>query len=182
MGVRIKSEHDDVRCVVTVYTVYEPPGGNEADVAVRAEKIAFIKDGFSWLALFVPVLWLIFQRMWLELIAYIAIIASVSWAFGAEGPGRQIGGWVVLGFTLLFAFEANDLRGWALRRRGYQFAGVAAGRDRYAAERSFFEGWLPQQRRAMPPVPPAQKSSAPKAAKPPRGGDGDEVIGLFPQA
>jgi hypothetical protein len=167
---------------VTVYTVYEPPGGDEADVATRAEKIAFIKEGFSWPAFFVPVLWLIFQRMWLELIAFLVVIGGVSWAFGTEDPGKELAGWVVLGLTVLFAFEANDLRGWALRRRGYQFAGVASGRDCYAAERSFFEVWLPQQRRAMPPVPPAQKSLASRGAKPPRGGDGDEVIGLFPQA
>jgi len=167
---------------VTVYTVYEPPGDNEADVAARAEKIAFIKDGFSWLALFVPVLWLIFQRMWLELIAFLVVVGCVSWAFGTGDPGRQLGGWVVIGLQLLFAFEANDLRGWALRRRGYQFAGMASGRDRYAAERSFFEGWLPQQRRPSPSVPPAQKGAVTKGAKPSRGGDGDEVIGLFPQA
>jgi hypothetical protein len=166
---------------VTVYTVYEPPGGDESDVASRAEKIAFVKDGFSWLAFFVPVLWLIFQRMWLELIAFLVVIGGVSWAFGTQDPGKALAGWVVLGLTVLFAFEANDLRGWKLRRRGYQFAGVAAGRDRYAAERSFFEGWLPQQRRSTPSLSPVPKSPAGKPAKPPRG-DGDEVIGLFPQA
>lgn len=172
------TRHEDE---VTVYSVYEPPGDDEADVAARAEKIAFVKDGFSWLAFFVPMLWLIFQRMWLELIVFVAVIAGVSWVFGTEDPGRELGGWVVLGLTVLFAFEANDLRGWALRRRGYQFVGVAAGRDRYAAERSFFTSWLPQQRRPAPPVPPAQKWT-PKTAKPSRRGDGDEVIGLFPQA
>jgi len=167
---------------VTVYTVYEPPGDDEADVTARADRIAFVKDGFSWLALLVPVLWLIFQRMWLELIAFLVVVGCVSWAFGTGDPGRQLAGWVVIGIQVLFAFEANDLRGWALRRRGYQFAGVASGRDRYAAERSFFESWLPQQRRPAPLVPPAQKGAAPKGAKPSRGGEGDEVIGLFPQA
>jgi len=168
---------------VTVYTVYEPPGDNEADVVARADKVAFVKDGLSWLAFFVPVLWLIFQRMWLELIVFLVVIAGVSWAFGPDDPGQEIAGWVALALMLLFAFEANDLRGWALRRRGYRFAGVASGRDRYAAERAFFTGWLPQQRRSAPPVAPPQKGAATKsAATPSRGGDGDEVIGLFPQA
>ena len=47
----------------------------------------------------------------------------------------------------LFAFEANDLRGAALERRGYRLIGVAEGRDRTDAELSFFETWLPQQRK-----------------------------------
>jgi len=167
---------------VTVYSVYEPPGNDETDVAARADKVAFVKDGFSWLAFLVPMLWLIFQRMWLELIAFLVVITLVSWAFGSAPEARRLAGWVTLALTLLFAFEANDLRGWALRRRGYGFAGVASGRDRYEAERSFFEGWLPQQRRTLPSVPPVQTSPAPKGAKRRRGGDGDEVIGLFPQA
>jgi hypothetical protein len=166
---------------MTVYSVYEPPGGDEADVATRAERIAFVKDGFSWLAFFVPALWLIFQRMWLELIVFLVVIGGVSWAFGTAPEARMLAGWVSLALTALFAFEANDLRGWALARRGYRFAGVASGRDRYEAERSFFEGWLPQQRRSAPPVPPAQKSPAPKGPVSRRSG-GDEVIGLFPQA
>jgi len=167
---------------VTVYSVYEPPGGDETDVVARADKVAFVKDGFSWLAFFIPALWLIFQRMWLELIAFLVVIGAVSWAFGTAPEARQLAGWVTFALTLLFAFEANDLRGWALRRRGYRFAGVASGRDRYEAERSFFEAWLPEQRRPSPLVAPAQKSAAPQGSKPQRGGEGDEVIGLFPQA
>lgn len=167
---------------MTVYSVYEPPGNDETDVVARADKIAFVKDGFSWLAFLVPVLWLIFQRMWLELIAFLVVIALVSWAFGTAPEARALAGWVTLSLTLLFAFEANDLRGWALKRRGYRFAGVASGIDRYEAERSFFEGWLPQQRRSAPSVPPVQALPVPRGAKPRRGGDGDEVIGLFPQA
>jgi hypothetical protein len=166
---------------VTVYSVYEPPGNDEIDVAARADKMAFVKDGFSWLAFLVPVLWLIFQRMWLELIAFLVVIAAVSWAFGTAPEARELAGWVTLALTLLLAFEANDLRGWALKRRGYRFTGMASGRDRYEAERSFFEGWLPQ-RRSAPSIPPVHASPAPGGAKPRQGDDGDEVIGLFPQA
>lgn len=170
-----------LRHEVTVYSVYEPASDDE-DIAARADRIAFVKEGFAWLALIVPALWLLYHRMWIEFVVFMALIFGLEWAFGADGQGAEIVGWLSLAITVLFAFEANDLRGWALRRRGYQFAGVASGRDRYAAERSFFESWLPRQRRPAPLVPPSQKGAAPKGAKPSRGGEGDEVIGLFPQA
>jgi len=168
---------------VTVYTVYEPPG-DEADLELRAAKIAFVKDGFSWPALFVPALWLIFQRMWLELIVFLVVISGVSWAFGTEDPGRGLGGLLSLGLTVLFAFEANDLRGWALQRRGYRFAAVASGRDRMEAERSFFTAWLPEQERAARRHAPSARPGAPKdkTVAPTRPSAGDEVIGSFPRA
>jgi uncharacterized protein DUF2628 len=169
---------------VTVYTVYEPPG-EETDLAARAAKVAFVKDGFSWPALFVPMLWLIFQRMWLELIVFFVVIFTLPWLFGAGEQARDMAGWATIALTVLFAFEANDLRGWALQRRGYRFAGVTSGRDRVEAERAFFGAWLPEQQRAArritPPAMSAPQSKA-KAPSPPRQSGGDEVIGSFPRA
>jgi Protein of unknown function (DUF2628) len=166
---------------VTVYSVYEPPG-DTADPEARAEKIAFVKEGFNWPALFVPALWLIFQRMWLELVVFLVLIAGLSWMFGTSDAGQEIAGWVSIGLSLLFAFEANDLRGWALERRGYRLWGVATGRDRTEAERSFFTEWLPEQarapRRIVPPLPAIKGA----AIAPIRPSGGDEVIGSFPRA
>ena len=52
---------------MTVYSVYEPP--TEApNLTERADRLAFVKEGFSWPALFVPLLWLIYYRMWIEFI------------------------------------------------------------------------------------------------------------------
>jgi len=166
---------------VTVYSVYEPPS-DDSEVAVRANKVAFVKEGFSWPALLVPALWLLYQRMWIELILFVAILSAVPWSFGFDQTGKEFAGWVSLALTILFAFEANDLRGWALQRRGYRFAAVATGRDRTEAERSFFTAWLPQQTRSkrVPETTPRASDTSPPARG---GGDGgDDVIGLFPQA
>jgi len=176
-----------LRNEVTVYTVYEPPG-DETDLAARAAKIAFVKEGFSWPALFVPAFWLIFQRMWLELIVFLVVILALPWLFGGGEHGQEIAGWATVALTVLFAFEANDLRGWALQRRGYRFAAVTAGRDRMEAERTFFTAWLPEQQRAArrlaPPAMTGAPSGAPKdkALVPTRQSGGDEVIGSFPRA
>jgi hypothetical protein len=168
---------------VTVYNVYEPPEGADADTLARADKVTFVNDGFNWVALIVPAFWLLFQRMWLELIALLVVVAGLHWAFGPGDQGLQIAGWVTLALTVLFAFEANDLRGWALQRRGYRFAGTATGRDRAEAERKFFSAWLPQQDRRVhvpEPAKPGAKSSPPPLAS--SASDHDEVIGSFPQA
>ena len=168
-----------LRHEVTVYSVYEP-AREEDDIATRAEAIAFVKEGFSWLALFFPLLWLLYYRMWIEFAAFLAITIGLEWAFGGSAEGAEILGWIGLAITVLFAFEANDLRTAMLERRGYRFAGIATGRDRIEAEHSFFTAWLRQEARPSRPVPPAAKIT-PGAARPAsRGGAGD-VIGLFPQ-
>ena len=167
---------------MTVYNVYEPPEGDAADTLARADKVTFVKDGFNWVALIVPLFWLLFQRMWIELIVLLVLIAGLQWVFGASEPGQQAAGLVTLALTVLFAFEANDLRGWALQRRGYRFVGTASGRGRAEAERSFFTGWLKEQERPRTPKQAGGKSAghvpAPLA---PRTGDTDEVIGSFPR-
>ena len=38
---------------MTVYSVYEPPS-EAPDLMQRADRLAFVKEGFSWPALFVP--------------------------------------------------------------------------------------------------------------------------------
>lgn len=164
---------------MTVFAVYEPSG--DASVEARADRIAFVKEGFSWLALIVPLLWLIYQRMWLELIAYLAIFLSLPLIFGSDPTMKEIAGIVSLGLTLIFAFEANNLRGWALRRHGFRFAGIASGRDRVEAETRFFTRWLPTQERQRPHGAVAGKPVKAAPVAPTRPAAGDEVIGSFPR-
>ncbi|MCB1443678.1 MAG: DUF2628 domain-containing protein [Methyloceanibacter sp.] len=165
---------------MTVYSVYEPSG--DASVEARAGRIAFVKEGFSWVALFVPLLWLLYQRMWLELVAYLAIFLSLPLIFGTDPTMKEIAGIVSLGLTLIFAFEANNLRGWAMRRRGFRFAGIASGRDRVEAETRFFTRWLSGQERQRPhgSAAPATAAKVPSVS-PTRPAAGDEVIGSFPR-
>jgi hypothetical protein len=166
---------------MAIYSVYEP-STEVPDLAARADRLAFVKEGFSWPAFFVPALWLIFYRMWVELALLVALFVALQWAFGTEQQGQEILGWASLAISALFAFEASDLRCAALERRGYRLAGVAMGRDRTEAELSFFSAWLPQQAKAAraaergPERPRAAGSQAPIG-----GGEGEEVIGLFPR-
>ncbi|MEX1060864.1 MAG: DUF2628 domain-containing protein [Methyloceanibacter sp.] len=165
---------------MTVYSVYEPPT-QAPDLAERADRLAFVKEGFSWLALLVPLLWLLYYRMWIEFILLVLVYVGLQLAFGTDPQGQTLAGWASLAIGVLFAFEASDLRTLSLERRGYRLAGVAAGRDRTEAERSFFHAWLPRQ---------AKTARAPeRGGELRRGGEttplvpreGEEVIGLFPR-
>jgi hypothetical protein len=166
---------------VTVYSVYEPRS-EAPDIAARAEALQFVKEGFSWPAFFVPALWLIYCRMWIELILFIVIFGALEWAFGLDKPGQDLLGWVLVALFALFAFEANDLRGAALERRGYRLIGVAEGRGRTEAELSFLQNWLPLQTKSARTERAAQRPRDGEAQAPAARGEGEEVIGLFPQA
>jgi hypothetical protein len=166
---------------VTAFAVYESP--KEApDLFERANRLAFVKEGFSWPALLVPLLWLIYHRMWIELIVLIAVYLGLQWAFGTDPQGQTLAAWASLAVGILFAFEANDLRSASLERRGYRLAGVASGRDRTEAERSFFTAWLPLQARQAKVAERMQERRAEvEATAPISRSEGEEVIGLFPR-
>ena len=170
---------------MTVFSVYEPQS-EAPELLQRAERLAFVKEGFSWPALFFPAFWLIYQRMWLELGAFLAMLAALQWALGFDARAQDLVGWAGLALILLFAFEANDLRVAALKRRGYRLAGVAIGSGRDAAEFAFFRSWLPQQTRSREGDPVAGEPERGRGGQFHRadqaGAEGDEVIGLFPRA
>ncbi len=62
---------------MTVYSVYEPPT-QAPDLAERADRLAFVKEGFSWPALLVPLLWLLYYRMWIEFILLVLVYVGLQ--------------------------------------------------------------------------------------------------------
>jgi hypothetical protein len=166
---------------VTVYSVYEPPS-EAADIVERADRLAFVKEGFSWPAFFVPLLWLLYYRMWVEFVLLALAYVALQIVFGTEPQGQTLFGWASFAIAVLFAFEANDLRAASLERRGYRLAGTASGRDRTEVERSFFGSWLPLQAKGArePERMPAPRREAEAGPSRPRS-EGEEVIGLFPR-
>ena len=151
-----------------VYTVHEPPG--ELTPEARAERTAFVKEGFCWPALFIAPIWLLYHRMAWGFLGYLVLSLLIG-ALVARLPAG-VGSLLGLLFAVWFALEANSLRRWSLARAGWRMVGVAAGRTRDEAERAFF------LRRET-----AQKTSArPTAASARRLVDADpDVIGLFPE-
>ncbi len=115
------------------FTVHIPPDLSE-DAA--AERAAFVKDGFCWPALFVPVLWLLWHRLWLVLLAYLVAVTALAGLQTIAGEGAAT--LILIAFAFYFAAEANNARRWSLNRRGWRQAGDAAGRGRGEAELRYF--------------------------------------------
>ncbi len=153
------------------FSVFEPPATQPGSFEA-ADASAFVKDGFCWPALFVPPVWLIWRRMWLVFLCWLA--ASVAMSVAAARLGLM--DCVVLGiealFAVWFALEANAFRRWTLTRKGWRFAGIATGVDLVDAEHRFFA------RARSVALPPARRdvAAAPSAPRP-----AEPVIGLFPE-
>ncbi|MBO0766635.1 MAG: DUF2628 domain-containing protein [Hyphomicrobiaceae bacterium] len=126
------------------FTVHEPPNP-PADRIDRAERLAFVRDGFSWTAaLFTPV-WLLVHRLWWPFVIYSLVGTAL------ELVTEQLdfhAGWTALAATalsLLIGFEADTLRRWSLARRRWSMIGAVSGRNAEDCERRWFEMWLPTQ-------------------------------------
>lgn len=115
---------------MTVYVVMEPPAANSQE---RIEGALFVRDGFSFLAFLLPVVWLLARRLWIEALVALALILVVGLAAGrlGLGPGAPILSVLV---SLYFGLESNALRIAALRRRGWREWGPVQAHDREEAE------------------------------------------------
>lgn len=169
---------------MALYFVYEPEE-RPADPIARADGLVFVKDGFCWPALFVPILWLLFHQMWIELGLFVATMIGIEAVLDLSTIGHALTGWFLLGFFFLFALEANGFRRNFLTRKGYVPAGVAYGRRRDEAEFRFFRDWLPAQtalgdraNKLVKAAAAALSAPVPPSPQP----DADDVIGSFPRS
>ena len=168
---------------MTIFTVHAPPGVEAA--ALDPAALVVVKEGFSWPALLIPPVWLVWHRQWLVLLIW--IVAGVVLSILSGLAGTDASTVVMLLFAFWFALEANGLRRWTLERRGYALLGVVEGRSLEEAERRFFAeaasgddalavSAAPPQSEASPPPPTPSPSSAAPSRRPP----GPGIVGLFP--
>ena len=160
---------------MTVYTVHQPPA-RHADALPDAERIVFVRDGFSFWAFLIAPVWMLWHRMWLVLLGYVVVLGAVDTALAVIGASRTAMSVIGLFISLLIGLEASTLRRFSLRRRGLRNVGVVSGADREDAERRFFGTW-PAEARVPPTAPPPMPAAHPNA----QGSHTPDVIGLFPQ-
>lgn len=119
---------------MAIYVVMEPPGRSE-----KVDATTFVRDGFAWLGLLVPPLWLAWNRLWIEAALAVVVMALLSLLGQKLGLGLA-GSLLSLLVSLYVGLEGQCLRIAALRRRGWHEWGVVeAGRlddadMRYALE------------------------------------------------
>ncbi len=138
-----------------------------------ADRLVFVKDGFCWPAFFLPLVWLLYRRMWIVFLGFVLVTAGLE--FAGRQFGEAISGLVAALLVLLFALEANTLRRWTLTRRGWRTLGVASGRSIDEAELRFFAGLDDPAAAEEPPASRAPAAGMPVSTHPP-------VLGLFPEA
>jgi len=153
------------------YTVHAPDGEFEAP-----EDYLFVKDGFSWPALFVPILWILWHRLWLTLVWYVVFVLVVAWA--GRLLGDDIATLVAILGTLLFAFEANNMRRLSLESRGWDEVGSSFGKDITEAEARFYAGNSVHQAASDKSAIIARAAYTPEHR--PAATD-EPILGLFPE-
>ena len=157
------------------YTVHAPPG-EPAD----PERLSFIKDGISWPALFVPVLWILYHRLWLTLVWWIVFALVVAWL--GRLANEDVAGWVAVLGAILFALEANNIRRLSLVQRGWREVGGSYGKNLVEAEARFFSGWgRPAAARNLPAGDPRAVIARAAYADEDRVAHDGPIFGLFPE-
>ena len=98
--------------------------------------IVSVKEGFNWLAFMFSALWAIYNRMWLFTLVILVTNVFIGWAvikFGGDMTSLMT---ALIGVAALIGWTSNDLRGYALVKRGYKaVATVLASNSDSAIER-----------------------------------------------
>src|ERR1043165_1350632 len=155
---------------MTTFTVHEPPP-RKNEATASPVRFAFVRDGFYFWAFLLGPVWMLYHRLWLVLLMYLAgttAIQAALWALGVSGPVKFT---VALLIAVLVGFEAGSLRRWSLRR--WTNRGIVVAYNREAAEHRFFDRWSGG-------MPHGNASTAPRPPGPVPTSDQD-IIGLFPE-
>ena len=116
-----------------IFTAHE-----KLDAAEPTERVALVREGFSYAALVFNVLWLLYEKLWFAAACYVGLLVAVAlWAehFGLHPLAT---GCVQLLLQLLLAAHAYDLVRFKLARRGYRMAGVIVAESALAAEQRYY--------------------------------------------
>lgn len=157
---------------MTIYTVHAPPVSATGGMS-EADRMIFVKDGFSWPAFLVPVVWMLYRRMWVVLCFYALYLVAIELA------GRFLGAPTATALGLLGAlflgFEGSTLLRWTLSRRRFTEKGVVEGSSREEAEIRFFQrsvGAASVGREAGSVASFVQRAAQPNSSA--------DIVGLFP--
>jgi hypothetical protein len=160
---------------MAIYTVHAPANFG-TDLRAVADRIVFVRDGFYFWAFAASIVWLVWHRLWLALIGYIALSIGAEVLLRGLGAGADTRMLAMLIFACLVGLEAGSLRRWKLSRGKWRELDVVSAANEDEAERRFFDRWrdgtAPFTDRVNSQRHPLPRSSI---------SGQDDVIGMFPQ-
>ncbi|MEO1066758.1 MAG: DUF2628 domain-containing protein, partial [Pseudomonadota bacterium] len=98
----------------------------------NGDNIRIVRDGFSVLALVFPLLWLLWHRLWIGVLAYLVIAAAFIAVSELVNP--LIGFALNSLFGLYLGFEATNWQTMTLTRNGWKEVDVVLASDGEEAE------------------------------------------------
>ena len=156
---------------MAIYVVMEPP----RDRADAAE--IYVRDGFHVLAFLLPLVWLLWNRLWIETLVLLAVMLGLGFLGETSGTAEMlVGGFTVL-VSIYVGLEGSALRLWALRRRGYAEWGVVDADNRADAETRYLSAQPEAALVDHRPMPTIRTGLAASAIGAPVGNEPE--LGLF---
>ena len=155
---------------MAMYTVHLPPDGD-------ISRARFIRESVNIIALIIPMLWLIWNRLWLELMAYITFLAAIA-VFAMNG-GEKLAP-ILSALPGLYLFiEGNQFIRARLERAGWMQDAVVDATNVAEAEIIYYGDGHQQPSAAV-----ARRSSDPRERIGMSEGPGriePSSIGMFPE-
>lgn len=157
------------------YLVMEQPDYQSGlDEKVKAGAI-LVRDGFHFFGFLVPVLWLLYHRLWIEALFVLAAMIALSGLGSLAGLGAAAPILSLL-VSLYVGLEGSTLKLAALRRRGWRDAGVVEAENASDAEtRYFFDAGEKSDEPLAQPAAPVAASAPIILPRQPSG----PALGLF---
>jgi Protein of unknown function (DUF2628) len=116
---------------MAVYTVHKKPDAAPDDVTL-------VPEGFNVRAFVFTVLWALWNRLWVLACLIAVVLVAVATVPDYLGFRPELAAIAHMALALLFGFEANDLRRWALSRSGYHTIAMVSGASLAEAELRYF--------------------------------------------
>jgi hypothetical protein len=115
------------------FVVLTPPDGDHSD-----EQAVFIRDGFSLLALIVPVIWLLWHRLWFAAALLLLVSVGLAAAFDTLPQWSLVFAAASLALSWFVALEGNAMRITKKERQDWQLREIIEAQNAATAEEIYF--------------------------------------------
>lgn len=158
---------------MAIYEVYLPPQEGMPEHA-RWPRARLVRDGLAPLALFIPLLWLLWHRLWFAFAVYLLLMLGFFLLDRTDVAAPA--GFLALIPNLYLFLEGRRLIAARLERQGWRLASLIEAPDLDAAEQRLFSATLPPR---PPRTETGPMAGLPGAGKPPVSTDDRPDFGLF---